>query len=254
MKPQIFLLASTLGVALACTNPKCKTVAQILKEDTINPLVQLKPDVAQFPCDMGTKIPLGKIPTGGCVDLEIIAARGTSEPGNLGVVVGDPLTARVQRDLVGKTVHGYPVQYNADMFGAATGVADVKSRLTKQSAACPNQKYVLVGYSQGGMVVSSSLSGIPAAIQPKVIAVVLYGAGDGGNVNSAFKSKTYANCAPGDFACTGSGSPSNSGQYCTIGHTSYNTEGTTWHDRSSQYIVKAFSGTAPGHKTARTPT
>jgi cutinase len=85
------------------------------------------------------------------------------------------------------------------LFGASTGVADVKSRLTKENTECPNQKYVLVGYSQGGMVISSSLSGIPAAIVPKIVAVVLYGAGDGSSVSAKFKSKTLANCAPGDF-------------------------------------------------------
>jgi len=216
-------------------------------------MVPLKPDVAQFPCDMGTKIPKGTVPTG-CSDLEIIVARGTSEPGNLGTVVGDPLVARVQRDLPGVKVRGYPVQYNADMLGASVGIADVKSRLTKENTECPNQKYVLVGYSQGGMVVQSSLSGIPEAVQPKVIAVVLYGAGDGAAVNAVFKSKTLANCAPGDFACTGSGSPSQTGTYCIVGHVSYNTEGTKWHDRASQYIVSAYKGTPKGFKTARTPT
>jgi len=261
MKSQILLaLAGAFGASAlvprseaACSNPKCQTVAQILKQAKQDPLIPLKPDVAQFPCDMGTKIPKGDVPTG-CADLEIIAARGTSEPGNLGVVVADPLVARVKRDLPGVKVRGYPVQYNADLFGASTGVADVKSRLTKENTECPNQKYVLVGYSQGGMVISSSLSGIPAAIVPKIVAVVLYGAGDGSSVSAKFKSKTLANCAPGDFACTGSGSPANNGPYCTVGHVSYNTEGTVWHDRSSQYIVTAYKGTAPGHKTARTPT
>jgi predicted esterase len=50
------------------------------------------------------------------------------------------------------------------MFGASVGIADVKNRLAKENAECPNQKYVLVGYSQGGMVVQSSMRGIPAAV------------------------------------------------------------------------------------------
>jgi hypothetical protein len=37
-------------------------------------------------------------------------ARGTSEPGQLGQVVGDPVVARVKRDLPGVDVRGYPVQ------------------------------------------------------------------------------------------------------------------------------------------------
>ena len=39
-----------------------------------------------------------------------ISARGTSEPGDLGQIVGDPLVARVKRDLKDATAQGYPVQ------------------------------------------------------------------------------------------------------------------------------------------------
>jgi hypothetical protein len=37
-------------------------------------------------------------------------ARGTSESGDLGMIVGDPLVARVKRDMPGVNVRGYPVQ------------------------------------------------------------------------------------------------------------------------------------------------
>jgi hypothetical protein len=49
------------------------------------------------------------------------------------------------------------------------------------------------------MVVSGALKNIPAKYQDKVVAVVLYGAGDGSKVNQAFFNKALANCAPGDF-------------------------------------------------------
>lgn len=55
----------------------------------------------------------------------------------------------------------------------------------------------LVGYSQGGMVVSSAAPKIPAALQPKVVAMVLYGAGKG--PAGEIRQKTMANCAPGDM-------------------------------------------------------
>lgn len=57
----------------------------------------------------------------------------------------------------------------------------------------------MAGYSQGGMVIQGALASIPAEIKDKVVAVVLYGAGDGSSVNAAYKEKTIANCAPGDF-------------------------------------------------------
>jgi hypothetical protein len=37
-------------------------------------------------------------------------ARGTTEPGDIGMIVGDPLVARVKRDMPGVEVRGYPVQ------------------------------------------------------------------------------------------------------------------------------------------------
>jgi hypothetical protein len=61
------------------------------------------------------------------------------------------------------------------------------------------------------------LAKIPAELKGKVVAVVLYGAGDGSGVKDAeYKAKTLANCAPGDFACP------NAGQ--GPGHVSYNND------------------------------
>jgi hypothetical protein len=42
------------------------------------------------------------------IDAQI--ARGTSEPGDLGVIVGDPVVARCKRDIGAQTCRGYPVQ------------------------------------------------------------------------------------------------------------------------------------------------
>ena len=136
--------------------------------------------------------------------------------------------------------------------------------------ACPDEKFALVGYSQGGMVLTSVAPKLSPAAMEKVLAVVLYGAGDGSNVAAGLKTKVLANCAPGDFvslshkislnstlfscnansacfqACTNSGSGP--------GHVSYNDEGTIWHDRAAKYIVAAFNGQSIGQKLARSPT
>jgi len=224
---------------------KCQKSADV--KTAPDPLQMFDPKDAMFPCDMGSSVPLGPVPKG-CAALEIIVARGTTEPGDLGVVVGDPLVARLKRDMPGVNVRGYPVQYPASMISGLTnaGPNDVKARLAAQSKECPDEKFALVGYSQGGMVVESSLAGIPAELQSKVVAVVTYGAGDGSGINASFKSKTLSNCAPGDFACPKSGSGP--------GHVSYNNQGTVWHDRSSQYIMKAYQGKPVGAKLMRSPT
>lgn len=62
---------------------------------------------------MGTPVPItpAHIPVG-CSDLEILVARGTSEPnaenGKFGIVVGDPIVTNTTLVLPG--ARGYPVQ------------------------------------------------------------------------------------------------------------------------------------------------
>jgi len=194
---------------------------------------------------MGAPIPFGKVPTG-CAKFEIIVARGTSEPGDLGMIIGDPLVARVKRDMPGENVRGYPVQYPAAISGVEVGVSDIQNRLEQQAKDCPEEKFALAGYSQGGRVVTLAAAKLSSDLAQKVLAVVLYGAGNGTAVQGPLKDRVLANCAPGDFACPEAGSGP--------GHVSYNDQGTVWHDRSSKYIVAAFSGKSLGTKLLRSPT
>jgi pimeloyl-ACP methyl ester carboxylesterase len=91
------------------------------------------------------------------------------------------------------------------MGGAEIGVADIVNRVVTKDKECPKQKFALVGYSQGGMVVSAAAAKIPSALREKVVAMVLYGAGTGagGKAGGApagdIKQRTLANCAPGDM-------------------------------------------------------
>jgi cutinase len=142
------------------------------------------------------------------------------------------------------------------MGGAEIGVADVVSRVTNQSKECPKQKFALVGYSQGGMVVSAAAPKIPKDLQQKVVAVVLYGAGDGNAKTGAaasadIKQKTMANCAVND-GC-GKKDPS-APQGAGTGHLSYANAGTQWHSRSAKYIAASFHGQAQGYKLELSPT
>lgn len=148
-------------------------------------------------------------------------ARGTSEPGSFGLIVGDPLVAAVKRQVPG--ARGYAVQvlflnthgrcaknrkklqYPADATAqsAPTGRDDVVKRLEAQSAACPQQKFALVGYSQGAMVMRMAAPKIPAAIHSKILALEMFGDPGlrGGRLSSFpgdLNSRLYENCAKGD--------------------------------------------------------
>lgn len=236
------LVFAALAGVISVDAATCQYIKDI--KPNPDPFAQNHPGNATFPCDMGSAIPLGKVPTG-CAKFEIIVARGTSEPGDLGVIVGDPLVARVKRNMPGIEVRGYPVQYPANMLGGSTGVADIQKRLSGQIKACPDEKFALVGYSQGGMITTQVTPKLSKDVLEKVLAVVLYGAQDGSNMG-ALKTKTLANCAPGDFAC----GDRSSGP----GHVSYNDVGTIWHDRAAKYIASAFEGKPMGQKLAKSPT
>lgn len=159
-----------------------------------------------------------------CSDLDVVAARGTFEPGTLGLIVGDPVYSALQRKITGKSLSSYAVNYPADLSltSAATGNLDVVNHVNAQAAACPSQRFILVGYSQGANVVDNSIgissdgavvgspivATIPAAVEPKVAAVLLFGnpiRALGKSVTGTYQSRTIDFCANGDPICQNGG-------------------------------------------------
>ncbi|SNX55978.1 cutinase [Streptomyces sp. TLI_55] len=159
-----------------------------------------------------------------CTDIDVVAARGTFEPGTLGFIVGDPVYSALQRKISGKTFSSYKVNYPADLSltSAAQGNADLVNHVDQQAAACPSQRFVLVGYSQGANVVDNSLgissegavvgspivATLPAAVEPRVAAVLLFGnpiRALGKSVTGVYQSRTVDFCATGDPICQSGG-------------------------------------------------
>jgi cutinase len=159
-----------------------------------------------------------------CSDLDVVAARGTFEPGTLGAIVGDPVYSALQQKITGKTLSSYKVNYPADLSltSAAQGNADVVNHVNSQAAACPNQRFILVGYSQGANVVDNSIgissdgavvgspivATLPAALAPRVAAVLLFGnpiRALGRSVTGTYQSRTIDFCAKGDPICESGG-------------------------------------------------
>jgi cutinase len=98
------------------------------------------------------------------------------------------------------------VQYPADATATSvsTGSNDTVQRLVAQDKACPDQKYALVGYSQGAGVMRRAATAIPLNIQQtKILALVMFG--DPGMKNPTrgqfppvLQAKLFENCAVGD--------------------------------------------------------
>jgi len=85
------------------------------------------------------------------------------------------------------------------------GAKDVVARITSQIAACPQQKFALVGYSQGARVVRKGANLLSEAAQDKIVATAVYG--DSGDWKGAPKfpakllPRSKINCATKDVVC-----------------------------------------------------
>lgn len=138
----------------------------------------------------------------GCQELTFIFARGTTEMGNMGSVVGPPVANQLA-SLTGNKVTVQGVDYPADaagnaMMGASGGpkMAELIQQAKKQ---CPDTKVVLGGYSQGAMVVHNAASKVSA---DAISGAVLFG--DPFKMQGVGKldtSKVKEFCALGDPVC-----------------------------------------------------
>jgi cutinase len=159
-----------------------------------------------------------------CPDVELVFARGTSEPAGLGRV-GRALSDQLATSLGGRSLGVYAVNYPAsyDFLAAADGAADVTNRLATMSKTCPNTRFVLGGYSQGAAVMDmllgipplgekvgdvGSAPPMPQSLASKVAAVAVFGnpATKFGNPATValppFAGKVIDLCNPGDPICS----------------------------------------------------
>ena len=172
----------------------------------------------------------------GCRDLTFIFARGTTEMGTMGSVIGAP-TAKALLTLVGAngaSIQGvdYPASAAGNaQLGKAGSPAMVKlAQQAKQ--ACPNTKIVLGGYSQGAMVVHAALSEVGPT---NVAAIVVWGDPfNGQKFTGVDASKVLENCGSSDFLCD-RGTTNASGSHLNYGSSA---------EKSAQFIVQATGATA----------
>ncbi|MFE9574970.1 cutinase family protein [Nocardia sp. NPDC006044] len=167
----------------------------------------------------------------GCADIQVVSARGTNEPGGagsqekLGTVVGNPVYSAIAGALEART-DAYRVAYPADLNQPASvqaGNRDLVAHVVAQAAACPGQRFVLLGYSQGANVVDNSIgissagakvggpivATLPAQLTPRVAAVLLFGnpiRGLGRSVTGVYAERTYDVCNDNDPVCDPNGS------------------------------------------------
>jgi cutinase len=168
---------------------------------------------------------------GRCPSVTVIAARGTGEPAGTGFLLGQvarQIDAKVSAPV---TIVGlnYPATAN---FAASSrqGVAELRRLVgTERAGAC----LVLLGYSQGAIVVGDTLAALGAADAAKIRAVAMFGdprfnsaepynvgsfAKNSAGVNrrptgqlSRFAARIQNYCNGGDTVCQGSGARGSGG-------------------------------------------
>ncbi|MFA7510535.1 cutinase family protein [Mycolicibacterium vanbaalenii] len=169
-----------------------------------------------------------------CPDVEVVFARGTSEPPGVGRV-GQALADTLRNQLGGRTVGTYGVNYPAsyDFLNTASGATDATGRIAYMAAQCPNTRIVLGGYSQGAAVVAmlagvpplgdrigsiGSAPPLPGGLTGNVAAVAVFGNpsakfGSPVSARGTFAGKAIDLCADGDPICSDGRNP--------FAHTSY---------------------------------
>jgi hypothetical protein len=177
-----------------------------------------------------------------CPDVEVVFARGTTEPpgvGRIGQDFVDTLRSRVGT----KSLSVYPVNYPAttDFPTAIDGINDAGQHVESTAANCPKTKMVLGGYSQGAAVMGfvtanrvpdgANLAQPPQPMAPEVAnhvaAVALFGKPSTEfmsiineppvAIGPLYAPKTIELCVPNDPVCSGSGYPAAHRQYVEAG-------------------------------------
>ena len=161
-------------------------------------------------------------------------------------MVGDPLISNLTEIL--PNARGYPVQYPASssLLSPLIGSRDVVNRLISQSRACPNQKFALVGYSQGAVVIRQAVQRLPASILNKIVAWIGYG--------DPARRQGNEDDLPGSLAerdlqiCAGAGTPNSDpvcdgeGRGCVYYHLTYIEQ--RYIDQGVGFLVEQFNASS----------
>lgn len=187
-----------------------------------------------------------------CPDVEVVFARGTSEPPGIGVI-GQNFVDALRAQVPNKSIAVYPVDYLASndfsdpMQFAMTvvdGIRNAGSHVQATASGCPATRIVLGGFSQGAVVAGFVTAAavppgvpvnlVPAPLPPQVAdhvaAVALFGKPSNEwmqsygappvTIGPLYAGKTIDLCSPGDSICDGA-----PGGIPTMAHALYGVNG-----------------------------
>jgi cutinase len=144
-----------------------------------------------------------------CKPITIIFARGTAEPGNVGLLAGPPFFGALGNLLNPSNIAVQGVDYPASIPGYLVGGSPDGStkfaQLVGQAAAqCPQTQIVVGGYSQGAQVVHNGLKQVPGNVAAQIKAAVLFGDPyDGQALQGVAADDVVTYCFDDDLICKG---------------------------------------------------
>ncbi|KAF2445977.1 carbohydrate esterase family 5 protein [Karstenula rhodostoma CBS 690.94] len=152
-----------------------------------------------------------------CADVTVVFARGTTEPGNVGLVTGPPFFDALKEKLGDDTLAVQGVEYPATFAGfnknGTEGVPSMTAFINQALTECPNTKVAMSGYSQGALVVRATAAALPAATMAKISSVVTFGDPKNQTDIIGAAGKTLTICHANDAVCAGG--------FITIDHLTY---------------------------------
>ncbi|KAF4986086.1 hypothetical protein FDECE_16131 [Fusarium decemcellulare] len=165
-----------------------------------------------------------------CSDVTVIFARGTTEPGNVGLVTGPPFFDDLTEQLGDRSLSVQGVEYPATFAGfnknGTEGVPSMTSFINQAVTSCPDTKIVMSGYSQGALVVRSTADSLPAETMSRVNSVVTFGDPRNQTPITGGEGKTMVICLPEDSVCQGG--------FINIAHLTYGSEAPA----AAQFVVQ----------------
>jgi cutinase len=150
-----------------------------------------------------------------CPDVQVVFARGTSEPPGVGAT-GQGFVDALRSQLGGRSVEVYAVDYPASKDfdrSTAAGAADMTAHVQAMAARCPATRIVVGGYSQGAVVTNLATASMSPGTAEHVAASALLGGPSGAfattlssnplpGISPLLSAKTIDLCAQGDPICS----------------------------------------------------
>ncbi|WP_449282296.1 cutinase family protein [Leucobacter sp.] len=183
-RPLLFALLAGLSLSLAACAPAIDATAarESLSEVTEDPAV---PDAAEeLDADLSPEPVVEPLE---CLPYLVITARGTGEPSRGQLL--SPVARAIAEARPGEVLQ-LDLDYPADTDvkeGGTVGARTLIDTLNVQTEACEEQRFVLLGYSQGALVMGDALAApearligetvgeVSGAAAERVLAIVFYG-------------------------------------------------------------------------------